>query len=1586
MPAVVVRHPIPLRAGHIYLPPAGHGIFLQNDSLDLIDPKLAGSPQRPIDFFLRSLAAAKGPRAVGVILSGMLNDGAMGLYAVRQHGGLGLVQEPATAEFDDMPKAAIEAEGADRVLAPELMPAVIRDFLANSEGGAAPPKVLDEGDKARLKRIAEVLSHQVGRNFRGYKKTTLLRRVARRMSVCGIAEVDAYLEKLEWDGGEARHLARDLMIGVTAFFRDGEAYRILESVVVPRLFEGKAESEPLRVWVAGCATGQEAYSVAMLLAEQRDRVAPLRPLSLFATDINDSALDVARAGLYLPSEVAGIDPVRLGRHFSPCSQGYQVSKGLREMIVFAQHNLISDPPFSRLNLIVCRNVFIYMEPEVQKRLLSVFQYALNGGGFLFLGNSESVGPQQRHFETISKPWRIFRSLLKDPDGRKDLEPYAGHSFARFSRLSDDADGPRAANSERLYRSLINRHGAAQILIDERHDILFSAGNTSEFLAYPAGEPSSNLYVAIKPGLFTLVRSAIDQALAANQRATLVGGRCDDGYAVRVQAQPIPAGQDGRLMLLGLDRESVKPSGEIQLQGGDSLIVQQLEQELLATREDLQRTIEHLRVSHEELKAVYEEAVAMNEELQSANEELESSKEELQSLNEELLNSNASLDGKVAELQATNNDLSNLFSSTRIATIFLDREYRIKRYTPAMGRLVHLIEADIGRPVSDIAHTLLNCDLRRDAEAVIGTGEATESEVRDTGDHWYIKRVLPYLAEDRRVDGVVITFSEVTALKRAQQEIQDYADRLQQQAHLLELAPVIARGLDGRIVFWNRGAAELYGWSSEEAMGQVAQRLLNSRFPVPLEHIRQIVLERGRWSGELVHQTKDGRCIVVASQWQLARDAGGEPWAVVEVNNDITGRVAAEESLRESELRFRQVAEALPEVVWLTEWSDSEEADGRRFQVLYASSLFERIWGHPVAALYADPLLWLRSIHPDDRDRVVSLVFAEDGGLEMDCEYRIMRADGAVRVIHAQTLPIRTHGVADHRCVSIMEDVTERRQAEYRLRQAAAVYECTAEGVMITDAEARLVAVNRAFSGITGYGEAEVLGRNPRILGSGRHPPEFYRAMWEQVEGEGHWQGEIWNRRKSGEVYPEWLTISRVRDDQGRVLNYVGVFSDISLIKRSEEQLRYLAHYDPLTDLPNRLLLLSRMDHALSVVAREGGRGAVLFLDLDRFKNINDSYGHPLGDDLLVSVARTLRSRIRDEDTLARLGGDEFVVLMESLQHPEDAAELAQDLLRRLAAPCKLANGSEVCLTGSIGISLFPDDAARSTELLQHADAAMYQAKENGRNTFQFYTETLTRRAKERVELETKLRRALENEEFVMHYQPQLDMASGRICGCEALIRWRDGDGELIPPARFIPLAEDNGMIVPLGRWALARACRDGVGWLAGGHPQLTLAVNLSPRQFLQPDLIENLRQILAETGFPAGNLELEITESAIMEHGNQAEATLKTLKTLGVKISIDDFGTGYSSLAYLKRFPIDKLKIDQSFVCDIPHDRNDMEIAAAIIAMSHNMGMQVLAEGVETEQQLAFLLGKGCDAYQGYLFSRPLALADWCALLARQGG
>jgi len=590
------------------------------------------------------------------------------------------------------------------------------------------------------------------------------------------------------------------------------------------------------------------------------------------------------------------------------------------------------------------------------------------------------------------------------------------------------------------------------------------------------------------------------------------------------------------------------------------------------------------------------------------------------------------------------------------------------------------------------------------------------------------------------------------------------------------------------------------------------------------------------------------------------------------------------------------------------------------------------------------------------------------------EEQLTTVDGQ-RVYLASKGPLRGPDGSIIGLFGVSRDITERKRIEDVHRQWAMAFENTRDGVMIADDQGRIQAINRAFTEITGYTEADALGRTAKMLQSGMHDDGFYETMWRALRVHGHWQGEIWNRRKGGDIYPEWLTVSAVGDTSGKLTHYVGVFTDITRVKHSEAQLDHLAHYDPLTGLPNRSLLHTRLEQTLARAARHHTKAAVLYIDLDGFKTVNDSRGHPVGDELLVCISRRLRARLREEDLLGRLGGDEFLVVVELPGGPAEVAGLARDLLAAVAEPVPLPGGGDAYLTASIGISVFPDDGcSNAVEMLRDADAAMYRAKDQGRNCFCFYTSDLNAEAQAKLELEAALSRALERDEFRLHYQPKVEALSGRIVGAEALLRWQRGGVGLVSPGQFIPIAERSSMILGIGAWVIDEACRQIRRWMDAGQPVLRVAVNVAARQFAAGDLDQVLGDALIRHGVSAEHIEIELTESMLMERPDITAAMLGKLKALGVKLSLDDFGTGYSSLGYLHSFPIDTLKIDQSFVRGIGvgvQGEPAPVLVDAIIALAHRLGLSVVAEGVETVEQSDYLLRQGCDELQGYRFGRP---------------
>lgn len=687
--------------------------------------------------------------------------------------------------------------------------------------------------------------------------------------------------------------------------------------------------------------------------------------------------------------------------------------------------------------------------------------------------------------------------------------------------------------------------------------------------------------------------------------------------------------------------------------------------------------------------------------------------------------------------------------------------------------------------------------------------------------------------------------------------------------------------------------------------------------------------------------------------------------------EISERKQTKEALQKSESRLRTLVENIPEKIIMKDKNLVYMLSNNNY-VRDMGIQSEEIMGKTDYDFYPPDLA--EKYMAEDREVMAS-------GKTMNIE-EIHTHNGKELVMQVVRTPVYNSQSNVVGVLCIFRDITKRKRIEEELRLSATVFENTNEGVIITDKDANIVAVNQSFTEITGYTSEEVIGKNPKLLKSGRHDQAFYQTIWTSIQEKGQWKGEIWNRRKNGEVYPQWLNISVVKNNQSEVINYVAVFSDISTLKQSEEQLEHLATHDTLTNLPNRLLFNDRLEHALKYAKRHDTKVSLLYIDLDNFKGINDCFGHPFGDRLLQVVADRLTTCVRDEDTVARLGGDEFTIIIEDIIHSYDAAVVAHRVLDSLSKPIAI-EGHEIFTTASIGISLYPDHGNDVHVLMKNADMAMYHAKKIGRNKYQFYVSEMTLLAQERIMLETALRCALERKEFILHYQPQVDVNRRQIVGVEALVRWQNPEMGLIFPNKFIPLSEEIGLISSIGEWVLHTACAQGHVWQLAGYPSLRIAVNISSHEFVKKDFVEKVKQILKKTGFASSLLEIEITEGTLLKNIDDNIAILKGLKALGIHIAIDDFGTGYSSLSYLKQFSIDRLKIDRSFIKNIPHNSNDIAITKAIIAIARSLGIQVTAEGVETQKQLDFLISEYCTEVQGYIFSPPVSAEEFKRLLDR---
>ena len=903
-----VEDGVTVQPNHIYIIPPGKDLALLHGQLYLMDQPEKRGLRLPIDYFFRSLAQDQHERAICVVLSGTGSDGTLGLKAVKEEGGMAMAQEPETAEYDGMPRSAIKTGLVDYILPPKEMPQQLISYVDHALGAGRRRVTIPEPENtSALQKIFILLRAQMGHDFSHYKQTTIGRRIERRMAVNQIGNVNIYVRYLRENPLEVEALFRDLLITVTNFFRDPEAFQTLEEEVIPRLLE-KPTDQPVRVWVPGCATGEEAYSIAILLREQMERVKKSHKAQIFATDIDSEAIETARAGVYPDGIAADVSPERLSRFFTQQDSAYHVNKTIRNMLIFAEQNVIGDPPFSRIDLISCRNLLIYLDATLQKQVLPLFHYALRPEGFLFLGTSESIGEFTDLFATVDSKHRIFRR--KESAGARrplltfPIPPLLDDAAATQTPVS--GEGERVSARETVERALLQHHTPAGALVDEKGEVLYFHGRTGKYLEPTPGEAALNVLRMAREGLkmelTTALRKARDQEQPVHYRGLRV--KTNGEYQpINLTVRPVakPSSRQDRFLILF---EDVAPDEDLEIieQGSEPAEdsedkegrITQLERELRAKEEYLQTTVEELETSNEELKSTNEELQSSNEELQSTNEELETAKEETQSINEELRTVNAELEQKVAELSQANSDINNLLAGTDVGVIFLDEQLCIQRFTPAAAEVMNLIQADVGRPVSHITSTLVDYDdLTGDAQQVLDTLAPVEKEVQTEGGDWYLLRIRPYRTQRNVIEGVVLTFIDITALKRAEREVEaarDYAESIVETVR----EPLVILDADLRVNTANRAFYRAFQVEPEGTKGVLLYELDDGQWDIPelRELLEEILPQEAVLHDYEVRQTFAdlGPRTMVLNAREVRQAAGKERLILlaIEIEND-TGR-------------------------------------------------------------------------------------------------------------------------------------------------------------------------------------------------------------------------------------------------------------------------------------------------------------------------------------------------------------------------------------------------------------------------------------------------------------------------------------------------------------------------------------------------------------------------------------------------------------------------------------------------------------------------------------------------------------------------
>ena len=1427
-----------LRPGCVFVAPPRWDLILDGEQLRLVEPLPDIAPKPSVNRFLNSLASEYGEYAIGVILSGTGTDGSAGIRAVKASGGLTFAQEPNSAKYAGMPRAAIETVSVDFVLSPAGIAREVSQYVQRAPQIRVPEKA-DETDAERYRRLIKRVYEHTKVDFSGYKDSTVWRRIQRRMATTRCSDVDGYLLYTEKNPQELDALCKDILISVTGFFRDKAAFNSLK-YRLNDVITNKQFGDEIRIWVAGCATGEEAYSIAILLADALGDTVDQYQIQIFATDIDMEALNLARRGTYSHAALEETPVHYVENYFQPNADQLEIVREIREMVVFARQDLVLDPPFLRLDLISCRNVLIYFTQELQAKVLSVMRYGLAESGCLFLGRSENISQAEDYFEPLDTKNRIFKAKPKVA-GR----PASQAVKARLGVLATQPSRKKRPTT----LSLANEIAAAayippSVLINSHFTILQTIGDIHNFVHFPDGVPQLDLSAMLGKELRSELLTLIHYARSKQKVGRGYPRRLSPGPKglVRLAVHPYHPREGDERFLISFEIATRRRSAKKRASGEAAHDKGVLEDELIATQEHLQTVIEELETSNEEMQALNEEIQAANEELQASNEELEASNEELQSSNEELVTLNEELMIKSADLIKLNAEFENVQNNIDFPIIVLNADLVISRFNKAAHDILKLGASSLTKPIANLKLSVPFNELPAIAERTLSDQEPIVRPL-SRQDRYFLLHAVPFESDNGATSGVIMALLDQTEVRLAERHSAENEERL---LALMNNSPSIisVKDISGRYTFVNQRFVEFYGFEIAGVLGHTDQQV----FPAH-----------------------------VATQ------------------------------LRSNDLEVLNVQKA----------TQTEEQ-------------FE-------------------------------------GG---EC----------TRYLESTRFPIfDTQGAITSVCVQ-SNDVTEAVASRSQLLLAASVFDHAGEGIVVTDAEGVIVSVNNAFERITGFQVADVIGSKPSILRSGRHSQAFYKDMWQHLINDGTWQGEIWNRRPNDEIFPEWVTITAVKDHAGDTTHYVGIFTDITQIKAKESHIEHLATHDDLTGLPNRALFTDRLRHALARGERSGLQCYVLFIDLDNFKVINDNLGHSTGDELLREAAKRIMACLRDQDTVARWGGDEFVVVLEEID-AERVTMIAKRIIEDLAESYSIL-GKRVFVTASVGISCYPIDGADVEDLLRSADTAMYKSKDSGKNQLHYFSEDLRLIVERRLELENGIRTGLEEDEFSMVYQPEVELATGRCVALEALMRWESKTLGMVSPVSFIPIAEESGLIAELTQWCLRSVMATIRSLAKKGLEPPPVFINMSSNLLASETLQPMLETQLAVHGIDASMIGIEITETALISDSEQVVGNLDYLRRKNIEVYVDDFGTGYSSLSFLKRYPIDGLKVDRSFVDGVVTQADDQALTSAVISIAHALGITVLAEGVETEQQRDALIARNCHMAQGYLFSRPLSVAKLCDYLA----
>ncbi len=1590
-------HNVLPRANVIYVAPPNTDIAIRNGKITLGKPSNMIGPKPSVDLLFLSLAQDREEKCIAIVLSGTGTDGARGIKAVKAAGGMTIAQDPTSAKYDSMPNAAVRIGGADFVLTPQeiasKLPSLINSFPnhpANMQTKELPLSI----QAGIIKDIAT----QTGMDFSSYKEATIARQVARRMAARQIASIEKYGEYLKGHRDEVTDLANSFLICVTSFFRDPEAFEALRKLL-QEMMTRKKQGDDIRIWVPGCATGEEVYSIALLLSEICGQDISSYKVQIFATDINVEALQIARAGMYPKSALSEMQDGLISRYFTEQNGTYTISKGIKSMVLFARQDLTQDPPFVRLDLVSCRNLLIYFKPELQDVVMKIFHYGLVTDGMLLLGKSESVGKNTALFAEVDRRNKIFAK-------RNTATPVLG-SFGRVRnvgvyRLPSDVEKVKQNLHSTGIEQLSSIYVPPSMLVTQEGEVLEIFGDCSNFVSIRTGRADFNLFALVESGVRAQLRAYIHNVVKSKQTFYSMPLRklqngVEIAYRIAVHHVEERTRSDADLLLVSFEpwhsADAVSPTQILETDA--EARISALESDLMVSREGLQTVIEELETANEELQSLNEEAQAANEELQASNEELETSNEEMQASNEELITVNDELNTRTAELAKSNDDLNNVLNSLNKALVLVNENLFVTRFNPLA---LNFFDIPAGVSVNDLPVNLATLrtrypmpDLLRHVQEVLHFGREVNYAFQDGEHSFFVMRLNPYVQHSpagNTVVGVLLTIYDVTqerlsarALEKALAESED----------LYQHAPVGYHSLSPEGVFLRVNDTELawLGYRREELVGQCNVRsLLTAESQQRFDENFPRFLREGYISElELDMICKDGGIFPGTISATLLRDEAGRPVMSRSSLYDLRERKNSEQQLREKnqmlqdmEARQRELLEGLDVAVLVYDQS-------QRIVMINASA--RALLGLGAEQALAGQRFGLDWVWVNEDWQVLNwghdvLAPAFEQGVSV--QQRVLGlqrpSESEPRWLMTSVLPEFSLSEQVKQVVVTLFDVTARKEAEDRWKFAL---EGSGDGIWEVNFVNGRMKFSPRYRSMLGYVEGDLSPMYADWLGY-IHADDAERTLHvlnSYLTGlSPEYAAEYRVRCKDGSykwVLARGLITRRARD--GRPLRMVGTNTDISRMKNAEMEAWKQANFDALSGLPNRRLFMDRLAQVLKKAARHQSKAALLFVDLDHFKEVNDTLGHDVGDLLLMDAARRIQNCLRDCDSVARLGGDEFTVILHEPHSMLDISRVADKILTTLADPYQ-PQGHVIYLSASIGVALYPEDALESSDLIKRADQAMYAAKTDGRNRYRFFESSMQENVTRHLRLSNDLRLALNNGHLQVHYQPIVSLQDGSIHKAEALLRWQHPDMGSVSPMTFIPIAEELGLIHDIGKMVWHEAARQAAVWTKLSGQPFQVSVNQSPMQFSQ-DLYP-FHEWAQAAGAEQGAVIVEVTESVVMNNTTNVSGHLAALRDAGIEVAIDDFGTGYSSLAYLKKFHVDYLKIDQSFVQHLGDSVQDHVLCEAIVAMAHKLDIKVIAEGVESDAQRRLLAQMGCDYAQGSLFSRAIPAPELTALIEAQ--